>query len=226
MWKDRIQNLFRYRKINPSPALWEQLESQLAAHEAQQSQHKRRRVWYYAIAASLLLCLGIGYVLQQLAVEKEFQPQEAVAVTTEREKVLPADTTFTPTVIAETPTVPIAPKSFTASPALKSPVASPAFFDINEVDSLFAEYSANAIESRITKEIEKQMTADLQELSPEDLALVATTQAQLNQYVTQKYEQDATFNNIERDLLRNRVKLLAGKLLKEVGTRVVLNNKN
>lgn len=33
MWKDNIQRLFRYRKINPSPALWEQLEAQLAESE-------------------------------------------------------------------------------------------------------------------------------------------------------------------------------------------------
>ena len=74
--------------------------------------------------------------------------------------------------------------------------------------------------------MEKQITGDLRQLSAEDLALIATTQAQLNQYVNQKYEQDATFNTIERDLLRNRVKLLAERLLKEVGTRVVLNNKD
>ena len=65
MWKDSIQRLFRYRKITPSPTLWEQLEAQLAESEAQQARHKSRKVWYYAIAVCLLLCLGIGYLLQQ-----------------------------------------------------------------------------------------------------------------------------------------------------------------
>ena len=49
---------------------------------------------------------------------------------------------------------------------------------------------ANAIQNRITKQMETQMAADLQHLSSEYLALVATTQAELNQYVTEKYQQD------------------------------------
>jgi len=228
MWKDSIQRLFRYRKITPSPTLWEQLEAQLAESEARQAKQKSRKVWYYAIAACLLLCLGIGYLLQQQQTNTspEYQSQKVVVVTTEKENVSSVDTTFTPTTITETPKVPIFQRTLTTLPAAKSSIASPALLDINEVDTLFAEYTADVIETRITKQMEKQIAGDLQQLSAEDLALIATTQAQLNQYVTQKYEQDATFNNIERDLLRNRVKLLAERLLKEVGTRVVLNNKD
>ena len=228
MWKDSIQRLFRYRKINPSPTLWEQLEAQLAESEAQQAKQKSRKVWYYAIAACLLLCLGIGYLLQQQQTNTspEYQSQKVVVVTTEKENVSSVGTTFTPTTITETPKVPIVQRTLTTLPATKSSIASPALLDINEVDTLFAEYTADAIETRITKQMEKQIAGDLQQLSAEDLALIATTQAQLNQYVNQKYEQDATFNTIERDLLRNRVKLLAERLLKEVGTRVVLNNKD
>ena len=228
MWKDSIQRLFRYRKIIPSPTLWEQLETQLAESEAQQARQNSRKVWYYAIAACLLLCLGIGYLLQQQQTNTtpEYQSQKVVVVTTEKENVSSVGTTFTPTAITETPKVPIVHRTLTTLPAAKSSIASPALLDINEVDTLFAEYTADAIETRITKQMEKQITGDLQQLSAEDLALIATTQAQLNQYVNQKYEQDATFNTIERDLLRNRVKLLAERLLKEVGTRVVLNNKD
>ena len=228
MWKDSIQRLFRYRKITPSPNLWEQLEAQLAESEAQQAKHKSRKVWYYAIAACLLLCLGIGYLLQQQQTNTspEYQSQKVVVVTTEKENVSSVGTTFTPTAITETPKVPIVHRTLTTLPVAKSSIASPALLDINEVDTLFAEYTADAIETRITKQMEKQIAGDLQQLSAEDLALIATTQAQLNQYVNQKYEQDATFNTIERDLLRNRVKLLAERLLKEVGTRVVLNNKD
>ena len=228
MWKDSIQRLFRYRKIIPSPTLWEQLETQLAESEAQQARQNSRKVWYYAIAACLLLCLGIGYLLQQQQTNTtpEYQSQKVVVVTTEKENVSSVGTTFTPTAITETPKVPIVQRTLTTLPAAKSSIASPALLDINEVDTLFAEYTADAIETRITKQMEKQIAGDLQQLSAEDLALIATTQAQLNQYVNQKYEQDATFNTIERDLLRNRVKLLAERLLKEVGTRVVLNNKD
>lgn len=227
MWKDSIQRLFRYRKITPSPTLWEQLEAQLAESEAQQTRQNSRKVWYYAIAACLLLCLGIGYLLQQQTnTNPEYQSQKVVVVTTEKENVSSVGTTITPTTITETPKVPIVQRTLTTLPAAKSFIASPTLLDINEVDTLFAEYTADAIETRITKQMEKQITGDLQQLSAEDLALIATTQAQLNQYVNQKYEQDATFNTIERDLLRNRVKLLAERLLKEVGTRVVLNNKD
>ena len=42
MWKDNIQRLFRYRKINPSPALWEQLEAQLAESETLPTEQKSR----------------------------------------------------------------------------------------------------------------------------------------------------------------------------------------
>jgi len=98
--------------------------------------------------------------------------------------------------------------------------------DINAVDTLFTQYTANAIQNQITKQMENQMAADLQHLSPEYLALVATTQAELNQYVTEKYQQDKTFNTIEKEQLKDKVKLLAEKLLKEIGTRVVLNNKS
>ena len=228
MWKDSIQRLFRYRKITPSPTLWEQLEAQLAESEAQQARQNSRKVWYCAIAACLLLCLGIGYLLEQLQnnTYPEYQSQKVVVLTTEKENASSVGTTFTPTTITETLKVPIIQRTLTTLPAVKSSIASPALLDINEVDTLFAQYTADVIETRITKQMEKQIAGDLQQLSAEDLALIATTQAQLNQYVNQKYEQDATFNTIERDLLRNRVKLLAERLLKEVGTRVVLNNKD
>ena len=65
MWKDNIQRLFRYRKINPSPALWEQLEAQLAESETLPTGQKRRKLWYYTVAAAVLLCLAIGYLWQQ-----------------------------------------------------------------------------------------------------------------------------------------------------------------
>ena len=74
--------------------------------------------------------------------------------------------------------------------------------------------------------MEKQIVGDLKQLSAEDLALIASTQAQLNQYVAEKYQQDKSFITIEKELLKDKVKLLAEKLLKEIGTRVVSNNKN
>ena len=59
MWKDNIQRLFRYRKINPSSALWEQLEAQLAESETLPTEQKSRKLWYYTAAAAVLLCLAI-----------------------------------------------------------------------------------------------------------------------------------------------------------------------
>ena len=228
MWKDNIQRLFRYRKINPSPALWEQLEAQLAESETLPTGQKRRKLWYYTVAAAVLLCLAIGYLWQQhtetnneLQVSKKLIVVKSSVPTTSPQPTIP--TTPKDSQCGSNPSV---PKNSQRSslPAPSKEVIT--LIDINEVDTLFTQYTANAIQNRITKQMETQMAADLQHLSPEYLALVATTQAELNQYVTEKYQQDKTFNTIEKEQLKDKVKLLAEKLLKEIGTRVVLNNKS
>ena len=228
MWKDNIQRLFRYRKINPSPALWEQLEAQLAESETLPTGQKRRKLWYYTAAASLLLCLTIGYLWQQrtetnndLQVSKKLIVVKSSVPTTSPQPTIP--TTPKDSQCGSNPSV---PKNSQRSslPAPSKEVIT--LIDINEVDTLFTQYTADAIQSRITKQMETQMAADLQHLSPEYLALVATTQAELNQYVTEKYQQDKTFNTIEKEQLKDKVKFLAERLLKEIGTRVVSNNKS
>lgn len=228
MWKDNIKRLFRYRKINPSPALWEQLEAQLAESETLQTEQKNRKLWYYAAAASLLLCLAIGYLWQQhtetnndLQVSKKLIVVKSSVPTTS-----PHPTVLTTPKNSQYGSNPSVPKNSQCSSLPAPSKEAITLININEVDTLFTDYTADAIQSRITKQMEAQMTADLQHLSPEYLALVATTQAELNQYVTEKYQQDKTFNIIEKEQLKDKVKLLAERLLKEIGTRVVSNNKS
>ena len=228
MWKDNIQRLFRYRKINPSPALWEQLEAQLAESETLPIGQKSRKLWYYAATASLLLCLTIGYLWQQrtqtnndLQVSKKLIVVKSSVPTTSPQPTMP--TTSKDSQCSSNPSVPKNSQRSSLPAPSKEAIT---LIDINEVDTLFTQYTADAIQSRITKQMETQMATDLQHLSPEYLALVATTQAELNQYVTEKYQQDKTFNTIEKELLKNKVKLLAERLLKEIGTRVVSNNKS
>ena len=228
MWKDNIQRLFRYRKINPSPALWEQLEAQLAESETLPTGQKRRKLWYYTVAAAVLLCLAIGYLWQQhtetnneLQVSKKLIVVKSSVPTTSPHPIVP--TTLKDSQCNSHPSI---LKNSQYDPYLTSSKEEITLIDINAVDTLFTQYTADAIQSRITKQMEARMAADLQHLSPEYLALVATTQAELNQYVTEKYQQDKTFNTIEKEQLKDKVKLLAEKLLKEIGTRVVLNNKS
>ena len=220
MWKDNIQRLFRYRKINPSPALWEQLEAQLAESETLPTGQKRRKLWYYTAAAAVLLCLAIGYLWQQhTETNDELQvSKKLIVVKSSVPTTSPQPTVLTTPKDSQCGSNPSVPKN--------SQRSSITLIDINEVDTLFTQYTADAIQSRITKQMEAKMAADLQHLSPEYLALVATTQAELNQYVTEKYQQDKTFNTIEKEQLKDKVKFLAERLLKEIGTRVVSNNKS
>lgn len=228
MWKDNIQHLFRYRKINPSSPLWEQLEAQLAESETLPTEQKSRKLWYYTAAAAVLLCLAIGYLWQQhtetnndLQVSKKLIVIKSSVPTTSPHPTVP--TTLKDSQCSSYPSI---LKNSQYDSYLTSSEEVITLIDINAVDTLFTQYTANAIQNQITKQMENQMAADLQHLSPEYLALVATTQAELNQYVTEKYQQDKTFNTIEKEQLKDKVKLLAGKLLKEIGTRVVLNNKS
>ena len=228
MWKDNIQRLFRYRKINPSPALWEQLEAQLAESETLPTGQKRRKLWYYTAAAPALLCLAIGYLWQQhtetndeLHVSKKLIVVKSSVPTTS-----PQPTVLTTPKDSQCGSNPSVPKNSQRSSLPAPSKEAITLIDINAVDTLFTQYTADAIQSRITKQMEAQMAADLQHLSPEYLALVATTQAELNQYVTEKYQQDKTFNTIEKEQLKDKVKFLAERLLKEIGTRVVSNNKS
>ena len=228
MWKDNIQRLFRYRKINPSSALWEQLEAQLAESETLPTEQKSGKLWYYTAAAAVLLCLAIGYLWQQhtetnndLQVSKKLIVIKSSVPTTSPHSTVP--TTLKDSQCSSYPSI---LKNSQYDSYLTSSEEVITLIDINAVDTLFTQYTANAIQNQITKQMENQMAADLQHLSPEYLALVATTQAELNQYVTEKYQQDKTFNTIEKEQLKDKVKLLAGKLLKEIGTRVVLNNKS
>lgn len=228
MWKDNIQRLFRYRKINPSPALWEQLEAQLAESETLPTEQKSRKLWYYTAAATVLLCLAIGYLWQQhTETNNELQvSKKLIVVKSSDPTTSPHPTVLTTPKDSQYGSHHSVPKNSQCSSLPDPSKEAITLIDINEVDTLFTQYTANAIQNRITKQMETQMAADLQHLSPEYLALVATTQAELNQYVTEKYQQDKTFNTIEKEQLKDKVKLLAEKLLKEIGTRVVLNNKS
>ena len=228
MWKDNIQRLFRYRKINPSPALWEQLEAQLAESETLPTGQKRRKLWYYTAAAVVLLCLAIGYLWQQhTETNDELQAsKKLIVVKSSVPTTSPQPTVLTTPKDSQCGSNPSVPKNSQRSSLPAPSKEAITLIDINEVDTLFTQYTADAIQSRITKQMEAQMAADLQHLSPEYLALVATTQAELNQYVTEKYQQDKTFNTIEKEQLKDKVKFLAERLLKEIGTRVVSNNKS
>lgn len=228
MWKDNIQRLFRYRKINPSPALWEQLEVQLAESETLPTGQKRRKLWYYTVAAAVLLCLAIGYLWQQhTETNDELQAsKKLIVVKSSVPTTSPQPTVLTTPKDSQCGSNPSVPKNSQRSSLPAPSKEAITLIDINEVDTLFTQYTADAIQSRITKQMEAQMAADLQHLSPEYLALVATTQAELNQYVTEKYQQDKTFNTIEKEQLKDKVKFLAERLLKEIGTRVVSNNKS
>ena len=228
MWKDNIQRLFRYRKINPSPALWEQLEAQLAESETLPTGQKRRKLWYYTVAAAVLLCLAIGYLWQQhTETNDELQvSKKLIVVKSSVPTTSPQPTVLTTPKDSQCGSNPSVPKNSQRSSLPAPSKEAITLIDINEVDTLFTQYTADAIQSRITKQMETQMAADLQHLSPEYLALVATTQAELNQYVTEKYQQDKTFNTIEKEQLKDKVKFLAERLLKEIGTRVVSNNKS
>jgi len=228
MWKDNIQRLFRYRKINPSPALWEQLEAQLAESETLPTGQKRRKLWYYTVAAAVLLCLAIGYLWQQhTETNDELQvSKKLIVVKSSVPTTSPQPTVLTTPKDSQCGSNPSVPKNSQRSSLPAPSKEAITLIDINEVDTLFTQYTADAIQSRITKQMETQIAADLQHLSPEYLALVATTQAELNQYVTEKYQQDKTFNTIEKEQLKDKVKFLAERLLKEIGTRVVSNNKS
>ena len=228
MWKDNIQRLFRYRKINPSPALWEQLEAQLAESETLPTGQKRRKLWYYTVAAAVLLCLAIGYLWQQHTETNDelHVPKKLIVVKSSVPTTSPQPTVLTTPKDSQCGSNPSVPKNSQRSSLPAPSKEAITLIDINAVDTLFTQYTADAIQSRITKQMEAQMAADLQHLSPEYLALVATTQAELNQYVTEKYQQDKTFNTIEKEQLKDKVKFLAERLLKEIGTRVVSNNKS
>ena len=149
MWKDNIQRLFRYRKINPSPALWEQLEAQLAESETLPTGQKRRKLWYYTVAAAVLLCLAIGYLWQQhtetndeLQVSKKLIVVKSSVPTTSPHPIMP--TTLKDSQCSSYPSVPKNSQRSSLPAPSKEAIT---LIDINAVDTLFTQYTADAIQS-------------------------------------------------------------------------------
>ena len=157
MWKDNIQRLFRYRKINPSPALWEQLEAQLAESETLPTGQKRRKLWYYTAAAAVLLCLAIGYLWQQhtetnneLQVLKKLIVVKSSVPTTSPHPIVP--TTLKDSQCSSPSSI---LKNSQYDPYLTSSEEEITLIDINAVDTLFTQYTKQNSTSMLLKNISK-----------------------------------------------------------------------
>lgn len=215
MWKDSIQRLFRYRKITPSPTLWEQLEAQLAESEAQQAKHKSRKVWYYAIAASLLLCLGIGYLLKENHTAIRMVQQENTIAS-----VPPAhnDKQQTPlSSFSKTESASSKERNMLLPPVPKRNMN-------NEVDSLLGNINSEqllvselAVLQRESAEAhnkeEAALLKDLEKLSPQELLLMASTEINLEKYVETQYNANKLLSDTEKEIFKDRIQRVLDKIV-------------
>jgi hypothetical protein len=212
MWKDNLQRLFKYRRINPSANVWAQLDEQLAAHEATQAHKSKRRVWYYAAAASLLLLLGTTYLLKQ---EETTSPTSTVVVT--EPKKVPNEGLEKE--LNKTIVVTSTPKHIQAV----LPTKATKNVD-KEIDSLLSDIKPNELLSNIMKDIVTDMYAqadaaeatllkDLEKLSTNDLLMMASTEISLEKYVENQYNTDKILSETEVEIFKDRVQNLLDKIV-------------
>ena len=210
MWKDKLQRLFNYRRIEPSANVWDQLEKQLAAHEATQITKSKRHIWYYTAAASLLLILGTTYLLKQEGITANSNTS-AIAV-------------VKPMQVSNDGLQAELPKSITVKPIIKQtiPNAKPVNSVDKEVDSLLSDITTDELLATVMKNIEADMYAeanatevillkDLEKISANDLLLMASTEISLEKYVESQYNADKILSETEVEIFKDRVQRLLDK---------------
>lgn len=212
MWKDKLQRLFNYRRIEPSANVWDQLEKQLAAHEATQTTKSKRHIWYYAAAASLLLILGTTYLLKQEGITANSNTS-AIAV-------------VKPMQVSNDGLQAELPKSITVKPVIKQtiPNVKPVNSVDKEVDSLLSDITTDELLATVMKNIEADMYAeanatevillkDLEKISANDLLLMASTEISLEKYVESQYNADKILSETEVEIFKDRVQRLLDKIV-------------
>ena len=212
MWKDKLQRLFNYRRIEPSANVWDQLEKQLAAHEATQITKSKRHIWYYTAAASLLLILGTTYLLKQEGITANSNTS-AIAV-------------VKPMQVSNDGLQAELPKSITVKPIIKQtiPNAKPVNSVDKEVDSLLSDITTDELLATVMKNIEADMYAeanatevillkDLEKISANDLLLMASTEISLEKYVESQYNADKILSETELEIFKDRVQRLLDKIV-------------
>ncbi|AVM49045.1 hypothetical protein [Capnocytophaga sp. oral taxon 878] len=212
MWKDKLQRLFNYRRIEPSANVWDQLEKQLAAHEATQITKSKRHIWYYTAAASLLLILGTTYLLKQEGITANSNTF-AIAV-------------VKPMQVSNDGLQAELPKSITVKPIIKQtiPNAKPVNSVDKEVDSLLSDITTDELLATVMKNIEADMYAeanatevillkDLEKISANDLLLMASTEISLEKYVESQYNADKILSETEVEIFKDRVQRLLDKIV-------------
>nr|WP_314559338.1 hypothetical protein [uncultured Capnocytophaga sp.] len=212
MWKDKLQRLFNYRRIEPSANVWDQLEKQLAAHEATQITKSKRHIWYYTAAASLLLILGTTYLLKQEGITANSNTS-AIAV-------------VKPMQVSNDGLQAELPKSITVKPIIKQtiPNAKPVNSVDKEVDSLLSDITTDELLATVMKNIEADMYAeanatevillkDLEKISANDLLLMASTEISLEKYVESQYNADKILSETEVEIFKDRVQRLLDKIV-------------
>ena len=227
MWKNKIKNLFQTREIPPERDLWAALEAQLDQREAKAVRPKTYfRIWHYVVAASVLLAVAVGVFYERISLPTAQEVRTTTVATEDKTPNTAIDTT--PNVVAPAPvvvpqpTVPtVADKvaNTTIAPTKKSDQA----LD-EEVDSLLADVSTEALLAEVMQQVEKEQhlfktreeqraLQGLKNLSPQELLLMATTEEMLDNYVDNNYPTDKLLSEAERDLMKEKVQRFLNKIV-------------
>lgn len=204
MWKETIQKLFKHHTLPVSEQLWERLEAQLPSQK-----QPTRKLFYYIVAANLLLLLGITLFWKANMQEKGLIVHK-IPIKVKKDTF----TLLNQPISSKKEIKQIAKVSQTTKKALDIPQKETKNIDA-EVDNLLSNISSEEIIAQVLESIRKEahntsdeneyLLADLDNVSVEELLLMASSQAQVAQYVEDTYNTDKTLLDIEKEHIRERL---------------------
>lgn len=229
-WKTNIKNKFRNREIQPSNNLWENLEQQLQQNENKSLKSK----WLYyliGISAAAAVVFGVFYSFPS---SDEIITNERVTVHIPSEKNNKKTTIVKDTFLSENPTKTkkIENKNRIANKKQIQPTSEPEIDYDKYVDELFKD-DLTEIWKQLEVTIKSEYQIDslyiamgLDNLSPQELLQMATTEARLEAYLERKYDTEKIFAEVEKETFKERMQNILNKIVNEYDRlRLALNEK-
>ncbi|GJQ06892.1 hypothetical protein CAPN010_10500 [Capnocytophaga cynodegmi] len=236
-WKNRVKNTFEDRKIIPTQEFWNQLENQLDSHYVKK---KKQKFMYYIAASFMVSLLSMAIFCNKGFFDEDTQAEE-YAIANKNSESLKNNATkdfqlhktqkdsfkteYTNSITSEkhyqinnvdfvTRKEPF--KDDKSKKILKDEISSSSK---TYVDEVLGDFSADKIFLALQEEsiFEQRVDSIFQamyftNITPDELLLVASSEAKLNKYIEENLDAEKILSDIEKSYFRYKVRLFFDKV--------------
>lgn len=236
-WKNNVKNTFENRKIIPTKEIWNELETQL---DKQHTKYRRKRQLYYAAASIIMLFLGIGMFCSQDFFRRKRASEEfsVVISNSEYKKYIPAENIQLQNIQKRSSgkdtanlliikkdyvnpnTIFVNKKEASVENILKEEVKKETSFEVeNYIENILEDLSSDNIVMTLQEELLFEQRVDsifqamyFTNINPNELLLVASTEAMLDNYIEKSLDSENMLSDDERSDFKQRARIFFEKI--------------